>query len=106
MIADHGARLPGTTTWFELDDTGAVTTIKIARRTPHPSQVASAFTATESTLRHRTGAPTTVAGDPSNLAGGAFRQAVVEHVFADYRAQVRATNMGDSYLLTESYAAL
>ena len=112
LLAEHGARLSGTTTWFELDDTNTVTAIKTARRTPHPSDVASAFAATESLLRAQTGAPTTAAGSASPkilasaLAARPFQQAMVEHAFADYRAQVRATNMGDCYLLTETYAAL
>ena len=41
-----------------------------------------------------------------DLAKGAFQQATIEHELADYRAQIRATNMGNGYILTESYAAL
>ncbi len=40
------------------------------------------------------------------LASGAFRQATRDYRFADYRALVRATNLGDGYVLTESYTAL
>ncbi len=108
LIADHGARLAGTTVWFELDERDAIAAIKIVRRTDAAANVATAFTATEATLRARMGEPTTARGsaDATALAAGAFRQAMVEHAFADYRAQVRATNMGNGYILTESYAAL
>ena len=108
LLAKHGAQLPGTTTWFELDENATVTTIKTVRRTDLASAVATAFSATETTLRAQMGEPTTERGsaDPADLSQGAFRQAVVEHLYADYRAQVRATNMGNGYILTESYTAL
>jgi len=95
-----------TTTWFELDDTGLLLTIKTTRRKTTAHEVATAFTATESLLRARMGAPTLASGDTSELGLGAFRQAMVEHRDADYRAQIRATNMGNGYILTESYTAL
>jgi hypothetical protein len=108
LLAQHGAQLPGTTTWFELDARATLTAIKTVRRTPDAAAVASAFTATETSLRAHTGEPTAADGsaDPAELSLGAFRQAMTEHEFADYRAQIRATNMGDGYILTESYAAL
>ena len=108
LIAEHGSHLGGTTIWFELDEQQAVETIKIVRRTDAATNVASAFSATEAALRARMGAPTTERGsaDPADLSRGAFRQAMVEHTYADYRAQIRATNMGNGYILTESYTAL
>jgi hypothetical protein len=103
----HGASLATTTTWFELDEHGTVTTIKTVRRATSAAAVASAFAATESLLRSRLDTPSTERGSTAELSLGAFRQAMVEHVYADYRAQVRATNMGNGgYILTESYAAL
>jgi hypothetical protein len=109
--ARHGKRAlecteAATTTWFELDDTGLLMTIKTTRRKNTAREVATAFTATESLLRARIGEPTLASGDTAELALGAFRQAMVEHRYADYRAQVRATNMGNGYILTESYTAL
>ena len=35
-----------------------------------------------------------------------LRQAMVEYKLADYHAVLRATNMGDGYVLTEEYATL
>jgi len=105
LLAQHGARLTGTTTWFELDERATLTTIKTVRRAD-AGAIVTAFAATESTLRDRMGAPTTERGSTADLTLGAFRQAMVEHVYADYRAQVRATNMGNGYILTESYTAL
>ena len=106
LLAQHGARLTGTTTWFELDERDTIITIKTVRRADAVDPIATAFTATESTLRARMGAPTSARGTTDELALGAFRQAMVEHVYADYRAQIRATNMGNGYILTESYTAL
>lgn len=55
----------------------------------------------------RIGAPTTATGssDPSELSRGAFRQAMVAYAAGDYRAVIRATNMGKDYTLTENYTA-
>ena len=108
LLSDHGVLLPTTTVWFELDERGTVSTIKTVRRADTSTAVAGAFTATESALRDRIGSPTAQRGsaDPTELSLGAFRQATVEHVYANYRAQIRATNMGNGYILTESYAAL
>ena len=39
-------------------------------------------------------------------SGARLRQATVEYRFSDYHALVRATNMGDGYVLTEEYTRL
>lgn len=108
LLAGHGAQLAGTTTWFELDAQSVLAGIKTVRRTTAAAPVALAFAATAASLTASTGAPTTAEGSAAtdDLARGAFRQAMVEHRFGDYRAQIRATNMGDGFVLTESYTAL
>lgn len=105
-LGERGTQLAGATLWFELDDGGVVKAIKTLRRTGAATDVASAFDATESALRARVGAPTTATGssDPSDLSRGAFRQAMVAYAAGDYRAVIRATNMGKDYTLTENYS--
>ncbi len=47
-------------------------------------------------------------GDASaaNLTAATLRQAMIEYRFKDYQAVVRATNLGDGFVLTEEYASL
>ena len=44
--------------------------------------------------------------DPRVLTQGALRQASAEFRFRDYYALARATNLGQSFVLTEEYRAL
>ena len=107
LLADHGGNLAGTSTWFELDDRGVLYAIKTVRRTEDVTRVAEAFAATNAALTVRAGSPAQRAGsaDPATLTSGAFQQASSEYRFRDYRAVIRATNMGDGYVLTESYTS-
>lgn len=107
LLAEHGGELPSTATWFELDDRGVLYAIKILRRTDDVTRLSQAFAATNAALTTRVGAATQSAGSPAPaaLARGAFRQASREYNFRDYRAVVRATNMGDGFALTESYTS-
>lgn len=107
LLADHGGGLAGTSVWFELDDRGLLYTVKTVRRTEDATHVARAFTATNAALTTRAGGATQRAGSsaPDSLASGAFQQASSEYRFRDYRAVIRATNMGDGYVLTESYTS-
>lgn len=104
----NGASLAGATLWFEFDQSGILTTLKTLRRTSAAAAVATAFEATDAALRARVGPPTAVTGsaDPAELSRGAFRQAMVAFASGEYRAVVRATNMGNGYVLTENYKAL
>lgn len=107
LLADHGGDLASTSTWFELDDRGVLYAIRTVRRTDDVTRVAQAFAATNVALTARAGGPTQSTGSsaPSVLASGAFQQASREYRFRDYRAVVRATNMGDGFVLTESYTS-
>lgn len=100
-----GDGLDATTAWFELDGGNTLRGIKTARRAATAQPVVDDFVATRSHLSDRAGAPMIATGDPATITEGAFQQAVVEYRHRGYRAVVRATNMGDGYLLTESYAA-
>ena len=100
-----GASLALTSVWFRFDRDTLVG-IQTVRRSPVVADVVAAFGAVETAM-------TKVVGDPSrregvavadSLSRGALRQAMVEYSAPSYRAVVRATNMGDGYVLTESYA--
>ena len=109
-----GALVPGaaelalTSVWFQFGARGTLETVRTVRRDPAVATVAAAFVRTEDELTHAAGAPATHDGSAASdvLANGTLRQAMVEYRFTDYRAVVRATNMGDGFLLTEEYATL
>ncbi len=94
-----------TTLWFRFDGL-ALAAIQTSRRAPDARGVATAFDATTSAISAAVGTPTTSDGSASadDLARGALRQAMVEYRRPGYHAVVRATNMGDGFVLTESYA--
>ncbi|HET9626250.1 MAG TPA: hypothetical protein VFP84_33035 [Kofleriaceae bacterium] len=105
-LADGG--LAASSVWLDLDDRGALIAVTTVRRDPDVRPVASAFAAVEHAVTTRAGAPTTRAGSaaPDVLGHGALRQAMVEYRFTTYRAVVRATHVGDAFVLTEQYVAL
>lgn len=100
--------IPLTSVQFQLGATGTLTTIRAVRRSRDADQVAAAFVAVERDLTSRAGAPVARDGSPASeaLASAVLRQATAEYRFTDYRAVVRATNMGDGFVLTEEYASL
>lgn len=93
------------TAWFEFDGRGDLIAVRASRRTSDAAPVAAAFRTTEHELSTEVGAPVARSGDAATLTAGAFQQAMVEHRGPGYRAVVRATNLGDGYVLTESYVA-
>jgi len=97
-----------TRVWFELGSRGTLASIKTVRRDRAVAPVASAFAAIEGALTDQAGAPAHADGSaaPDALGNGTLRQAMVEYRFTDYRAVVRATNMGDGFVLTEEYTTL
>lgn len=103
-----GAAGPAATLWFELDDANVVHAIKGSRRGPAVDPIAHEFDVIEGQLTAARGAPTKREGaaDPQVLASGALRQAMVEYRASDYRAVIRATNMGDGFVLTENYSLI
>lgn len=105
LLSAHGARLPGSTVWFELVG-DSLLGIRTARRAVERTPVAAAFAATEVALSRSVGPAVVATGTVDELGAGVFRQATREFRTDGYRALVRVTNMGDGYLLTESYAAL
>jgi len=99
------AGLAAKSMWFDFDD-DIVSGIRTVRRAAEPTAVASTFEAVTGTITAEAGAPAHTSGNAGELSAGAFQQAVAEYRFRDYAATLRATNMGDGYVLTESYAAL
>lgn len=97
-----------TSEWFQFGDRGTLESIKTVRRDPVVGVVSAAFAAVEAEVSAKAGAPAKQDGSaaPEVLANGALRQAMVEYRFTDYRALVRATNMGNGFVLSEEYATL
>lgn len=98
------AGLATTSAWFALDGSDTLRAIHTVRRTRDPQVVAAAFDAAEMGATRALGTPVVTAGDPTTLADGALRQAMAEHRTPHLSITLRATNMGDGYALTESYA--
>lgn len=97
--------LAATSVWFRF--TGATLAgIQTVRRTDAVDSIVAAFAAVEVTMTAAVGSPSKRQGeaDAATLGRGTLRQAMVEYRAPAYRAVVRATNMGDGYVLTESYA--
>lgn len=91
---------------FSIDSAGAVRSIQVTRRGKDAAAITTAFEGLSHELAAAHGAPTKQSGiaTPEDLSRGALRQAMVEFRQPDYHAVLRATNMGDGYVLTESYA--
>jgi hypothetical protein len=103
----ESAMLGATGMWFRFDTTGTLASVQTARRGRDVSSIAGAFDRLSSTLAMRAGAPLvqTGGGTPVELSSGASRDALVEFRTAEFRAVVRATNLGgDGFVLTEDYA--
>jgi hypothetical protein len=109
LECDHVA-MPGglalTAAWFGFTARGTLDSIQTVRRTDDARTVAAAFATATSAVTRLAGPATTHSGEVAELADGALRQAAAEYRFANYRAVVRATNLGDHFALTEEYANL
>jgi hypothetical protein len=97
-----------TSAWLQFADDGTLAQVTTTRRDRDVSAVSGAFAAIEDDVTRTVGAPTTASGSatPEVLSHGTLRQAMVEYKRADYHAVLRATNMGNGYVLTEQYATL
>ncbi len=93
---------------FSIDSAGAVRSIEVTRRGPEAAAITAAFEALSHELAAQHGAPVKQSGvaTADDLSRGALRQAMVEYRGSDYRAVIRATNMGDGFVLTEHYALM
>lgn len=92
------------TVWFELAANTVVVGVKSAYRSSESAPVARAFTASEQSLLAVAGEPRDKTGSLEELSLGMFRQTMREFRQGGYRAVIRATNMGDGYLLTENHS--
>ncbi len=106
----HGAEMECTdrdrqaTQWFALDAGGTVRSMRGVRH-GDAANVSHEFTARSEQLAIENGGPVATSGsaDPLDLEKGALRQAMVEYRAPNYRALLRATNLGDRFVLTEQY---
>lgn len=96
------------TVWFELDEHDRLAGLRTVRKAATATQISDKFASTTSLVTSAAGPPAVIEGSstPSSLSEGTLRQASADYRFRDYHAQIRATNMGNGYVLTESYTAL
>ncbi len=97
-----------TAAWLRFAGDGTLASVTTTRRDRDVGAVSGAFAALAAEVTHSAGAPAIATGSakPDVLSHGTLRQAMVEYKLADYHAVLRATNMGDGYVLTEEYATL
>lgn len=107
-LGPPGSALDAEVLWFQFDAERKLTVLKALRRDRDAEAVAHAFSALEALLANDIGDPARPqgSGTAEALRRGALAQAMNEYRFQDYYAVVRATNMGDSFTLTEEYHRL
>ncbi|MBL9099833.1 MAG: hypothetical protein JNL82_02685 [Myxococcales bacterium] len=100
------SRLDATAAWFEFGESGTLAGVKTTRRAATSAPVADEYRAAAELVTRSAGTPSVTRDEHlASLDRGAFHQASREYKFRDYRAVLRATNMGDGFLLTEQYAS-
>jgi hypothetical protein len=95
--------------WFSFPFDDKLEIVKSTRYAADADAVVAALDAEQAALTAKAGAPSVRDGDldASHLALGALRQAHAEFQFQNYRATLRATNMGaQGYAMSEMYAAV
>ncbi len=97
------------TEWFSFPFDDKLEIVKTIRKGNDPQIAIATLDGQEAALVAKAGAPGSRGGakDATELGLGALRQASVEFQFQNYRATLRATNMGaKGYVVTELYAAV
>jgi hypothetical protein len=99
---------PARNLWFTFGVRQQLLSVVALSRASEVAIISETFIATRSALDDQAGAVTKTEGnsDPRALAAGALRQASAEFRFRDYYALTRATNLGQSFVLTEEYRSL
>jgi len=94
--------------WFTFGAKQQLLSLVSISRAPAAAPISDAFLAAERTISEQAGAPTQTHGGtaPEALAAGLLSQESAEFRFANYYALARASNLGESYLLTEEYRSL
>jgi hypothetical protein len=93
------AGMPAKSIWFELAGGGdVVSEIRTVRRAPSAEPVASTFS--------QLSEGASITGSTADLDKGAGRQVAAEVRQSHYASTLRATNMGNGFVLTERYALL
>lgn len=93
---------------FTFDENAKLVELVSVRRMKTADAASEVFTADAKSLDARVGEASRLEGDaaPSVLGHGLLRQASAEYRFRDYYALLRATNMGDGFVITEEYRSL
>jgi len=98
------------TEWFSFPFDDKLEIIKTIRHGNDPQAAIATLDRQQAVLTAKAGAPVGRGGakDAGELALGALRQASVQFEFQNYRATLRATNMGPDkgYIVTEMYSSV
>ena len=103
-----GSALLESALWLELDEHGVLARVTTVRRAASAAVISGAFRQLVAALGSTEVSPVHREGEASEafLSAGSLRQASAEYRFSNYFALIRATNVGEGYLLTEDYRAL
>ncbi len=105
--APGDGRLDIHTMWFAFAGDDTLVQIRTVRKTDTAAALAAEFHRASDAVAASAGAPAKTPGDPdpATLALGLLRSASAEFQSGDFRAVVRAANLGThGFVLTESYA--
>ena len=108
LLPTPGRQVPVNTLWLNFGASGTLVSAIALSRSPDASLLGASFAAVNEALTHQAGPASKQDAETSAawLSGGLLRQTSAEYRFLDFYALVRATNMGDGFLLTEEYRAL
>ena len=97
-----------TAVWFNFGADGTLISLTAVRRDASAQRVEATYQGLQTALTRDAGPLFHTEGSASAtvLASAPLRQATSELRFRDYYALVRATNVGDAYVLTEEYRSL
>ena len=108
LLGNPGRQVAIRDLWLTFGGNGTLISAIAISRAPEAALISTTFAAVNDTLAQQAGPPTRK--DPDSSAGfltqGALRQASAEYRFQDFYALMRATNMGDGFVLTEEYRSL
>jgi hypothetical protein len=101
--------IPVKDAFFRFDPRGVLVGVDLMREGADGEKAASAMNAISGRIARDVGPPTTVQGTPSpaHLSGGYLNRAATEFRFADYAADVSATNLGEQGIVVrEQYRSI
>lgn len=107
LLPAHFDRVQVDSLWLNFGAEDRLISVVAIRHDKEASVVSEGFEQINEELTAESGLPTTIGhSSPAQLRSGLLQQATSEYRFHNYYALSRATNMGESFVLTEEYRSL